>query len=361
LSAPTSAGFEIADLAAAVRDIAEGAQAARGFAGTAFSYAGDSVGGAVGLQLLLDAPGRVATVTVLCSGARIGEPSGWHERVETLRTSGIQAMVEAAPDRWFGPGFAEREPSVAASLLDALAATDEDSYALVCEALARFDVRSRLPEITTPVLCVAGTDDVTTPPSLLQAVAEGVADGELVVLEGVGHLAPAEAPDSVAGLIRAHSASSVPSPPPSPAAGSAVPGDRAEKSGERSLLDAGMAVRRAVLGDEHVDRASSAATDFSRDFQAFITRYAWGGVWTRPGLDRRTRSMITLTALVAGGHREELALHVRAARNNGVTDSEIMEVLIHSAIYVGVPAANSAFAIAQRVLDDLEADRDSPT
>ncbi len=91
-----------------------------------------------------------------------------------------------------------------------------------------------------------------------------------------------------------------------------------------------------------------------RDFQEFITRYAWGGVWTRPGLDRRTRSMLTLTALVAGGHHEELALHVRAARTNGLTNDEIKEVLIHSAVYVGVPAANSAFRIAQQVLDELD-------
>jgi 3-oxoadipate enol-lactonase/4-carboxymuconolactone decarboxylase len=346
-SAPTAAGFEIADLAAAVRDIAEGAQAARGVAGTPFSYAGDSVGGAVGLQLLLDSPDRVAAATILCSGAKIGEPSAWHERVETLRLSGIQAMVEAAPARWFGPGFAEREPATAAALLDALAATDEDSYALLCEALARFDVRSRLGEITTPVLAVAGADDVTTPPTSLRAVAEGVSDGELVVLDGVGHLAPAEAPDSVARLIRGHGASAATAAPHYPREGSQL-------SGQGPLLDAGMGVRRAVLGDAHVDRTLSAATDFSRDFQEFITRYAWGGVWTRPGLDRRTRSMLTLTALVAGGHHEELALHVRAARTNGLTNDEIKEVLIHSAVYVGVPAANSAFRIAQQVLDELD-------
>jgi 3-oxoadipate enol-lactonase/4-carboxymuconolactone decarboxylase len=354
-SAPTAAGFEIADLAAAVRDIAEGAQAARGVAGTAFSYAGDSVGGAVGLQLLLDSPDRVAAATILCSGAKIGEPSAWHERVATLRESGIQAMVEASPARWFGPGFAEREPAVAAALLDALAATDEDSYGLVCEALARFDVRPRLGEITTPVLAVAGSDDVTTPPASLQAVADGVCDGKLVVLDGVGHLAPAEAPDSVARLIRGHSVSAAIAAPHSPREGSDDSfAEGSQMSGQGPLLDAGMAVRRAVLGDAHVDRTLSTATDFSRDFQEFITRYAWGGVWTRPGLDRRTRSMLTLTALVAGGHHEELALHVRAARTNGLTNDEIKEVLIHSAIYVGVPAANSAFRIAQHVLDELD-------
>jgi 4-carboxymuconolactone decarboxylase len=112
----------------------------------------------------------------------------------------------------------------------------------------------------------------------------------------------------------------------------------------------GMEVRRAVLGDEHVDRAIAGTTDFTADFQDLITRYAWGEIWTRPGLDRRTRSCITLTALVAGGHEQELAMHVRAALRNGLTADEIKEVLLQTAIYCGVPAANSAFAVAQQVL-----------
>jgi 3-oxoadipate enol-lactonase/4-carboxymuconolactone decarboxylase len=112
----------------------------------------------------------------------------------------------------------------------------------------------------------------------------------------------------------------------------------------------GMQLRRAVLGDEHVDRAVKSTTPFTEDFQDLITRYAWGEIWTRSGLDRRMRSAITMTALVARGHYEELALHVRAALRNGLTADEIAEVLLHSAIYCGVPAANAAFRVAQRVL-----------
>jgi 4-carboxymuconolactone decarboxylase len=111
-----------------------------------------------------------------------------------------------------------------------------------------------------------------------------------------------------------------------------------------------MRVRREVLGDAHVDRATAAATEFTADFQDFITRYAWGEIWTRPGLDRRTRSCITMTALVALGHHNELAMHVRAALRNGLTPEEIKEVLLQAAVYCGVPAANTAFAVAQRVL-----------
>jgi 3-oxoadipate enol-lactonase/4-carboxymuconolactone decarboxylase len=116
----------------------------------------------------------------------------------------------------------------------------------------------------------------------------------------------------------------------------------------------GMGVRREVLGDAHVDAALAGGSPLAADFQELITRYAWGEVWARPGLDRRTRSCITLTALVAGGHDEELALHLGAARRNGLTWDEIKEVLLHAAIYCGVPAANSAFAVAQRVQEEEE-------
>jgi 4-carboxymuconolactone decarboxylase len=115
------------------------------------------------------------------------------------------------------------------------------------------------------------------------------------------------------------------------------------------MSDDGMRERREVLGDEHVDRAIANTTDLTLDFQDFITRCAWGEVWTRPGLDRRTRSAITITALVARGQFDELALHIGAARRNGLSDEEIAEVLLHCAVYCGVPAANSAFHVFQRV------------
>jgi 4-carboxymuconolactone decarboxylase len=119
------------------------------------------------------------------------------------------------------------------------------------------------------------------------------------------------------------------------------------------IHERGMATRRAVLGDAHVDRTIERTTPFTEPFQELITRYAWGEIWSRPGLDRRTRSCITLTALVATGREHELEMHVRAALRNGLTPDEIGEVLLHCAVYCGVPAANGAFAIAQRVLDDL--------
>jgi 4-carboxymuconolactone decarboxylase len=123
-----------------------------------------------------------------------------------------------------------------------------------------------------------------------------------------------------------------------------------------TTYDDGMAVRREVLGDAHVDRAASATTDLTRDFQELITEYAWGTVWTRPGLDRRTRSLLTITALVSGGHHDELALHIRGALRNGVSVEEVKETLLHCAVYCGVPAANTAFRVAQETIDQLDGD-----
>ena len=133
---------------------------------------------------------------------------------------------------------------------------------------------------------------------------------------------------------------------------------RPDRTESEALAD-GMAVRREVLSDAHVDAAVAATTELTAPFQDFITRYAWGDVWTRPGLDRRTRSAVTLTALVARGHWDELGMHVRAARRNGLTVTEIQEVLLQCAVYCGVPAANHAFAIAQDALAaaDVSTDR----
>jgi 3-oxoadipate enol-lactonase/4-carboxymuconolactone decarboxylase len=330
--------FTMAELAAAVLVLADELNA-----GT-FHYAGDSVGGCVGLQLALDAPGRVKTATLLCTGAVIGTPDGWHERAATVRGQGMRSMLAGSAQRWFGPGFIERQPGISAALLDTLSHTDPESYAQTCEALAGFDVTDRLHEIVLPVLTVAGSDDGPTPPDSLQRIASGVKDGEIVVLDGVAHLAPAEAPDRVAGLIAEH-----------------VGVPHAAPVTTDDVHAAGMAVRREVLGDAHVDRAVAATTDLTADFQRMITEYAWGTIWTRPGLDLRSRSMITLTAMVARGHHEELAMHLRAARRNGLTNDEIKEVLMQTAIYCGVPDANSAFRIAAEVLPAFDVDGGAPS
>jgi 3-oxoadipate enol-lactonase/4-carboxymuconolactone decarboxylase len=320
--------FTMAELATGVLRVVDDVLTERGQPRGPFFYAGDSVGGAVGLQLLLDTPDRVAAAVLLCTGAQIGSADLWAGRIGQVSVSGTPVMVSGSAERWFGPGFVEREPERASALLHALSDTVDEGYLQVCGALSAYDVRDQLGRITAPVLAVAGSVDVATPPDKLREIADGVKDGRYVELEGVAHLAPAEVPDVVARLLREHFLGEVP---------------RAEES-------AGMSVRREVLGGAHVDRAIAGTTDFTRDFQELVTAYAWGDIWTRPGLDRRSRSMITLTALIARGHHEELAMHVHAALRNGLSVDELKEVILQSAIYCGVPDANTAFRIASGVL-----------
>lgn len=169
-----------------------------------FVYAGDSVGGAVGLQLALLAPVRLRSVAALCTGAKIGERNAWLERAATVRATGTQAVIDSSRQRWFAPGFIDDHPQIAGSLLDSLAATDATSYAAVCEALADFDLREQLPTISTPILAIGGAHDIATPPDKQREIAAGVQNGRVSILPGIAHLAPAEAPDTVASLLKQH-------------------------------------------------------------------------------------------------------------------------------------------------------------
>jgi len=332
--APADPGLTVQELAQGALRFVDGVLSDRGEPGGSFVYAGDSVGGAVGQQLLIDHPDRVTGAVLACTVPRFADEAMWRQRAEKVRLSGTPVMVEGSAKRWFAPGFIEHHPDVVAALLHSLQEADRFGYAAVCDALATFDVRSQLSRIRTPVVAIAGAYDEAAPVAGMASLAHGVADGRLVILDHLAHLAPVEAPQEVARAIRAVAGKPLP------------PLTIAERS------EAGTAVRREVLGDAHVDRANAGVTDLTRDFQAFITDYAWGGIWTRPGLSRRERSIAVLTAMVARGHHDELAMHVRAARTNGLTVEEIKEVLLQSAIYCGVPDANTAFRIAQRVLDD---------
>ncbi|WEO94148.1 3-oxoadipate enol-lactonase [Streptomyces sp. FXJ1.172] len=304
-------GASVGDLAALVLDLADALGIDR------FGYAGVSLGGAVGLHLAVHHPDRLTSLAVLCSSARFGDGAAWRERAQRVRREGLQWLVESADARWFTPGF-----TVPVLVQDHREA-DPQAYAACCDALAAFDLRDRLGEIAVPTLLVAGRQDPATPPAHLREIADAVPGSTLVELPGASHLAPAQCPKAVLAALRTQLGGA-------PASG--------------------MAVRRQVLGDAHVDRAQERQTPFTARFQDFISRYAWGEIWTDPTLSRRERSMITLTALVAHGHHDELAMHIRAARRNGLTPQEIGAVLLQSAVYCGVPAANSAFATAQRVL-----------
>ncbi|MDQ1024440.1 3-oxoadipate enol-lactonase/4-carboxymuconolactone decarboxylase [Streptomyces umbrinus] len=304
-------GATVADLAALVLALADSLGLDR------FSYAGVSLGGAVGLHLAVHHPERVERLAVICSSAHFNGSKPWEERAALVREEGLAELAKSADSRWFTPGFTVPE------LVEDHRTADPDAYAACCDALAAFDIRERLPEIGAPTLLVTGREDPATPPAHLREIADAVPGAALVEIPGASHLAPAQCPEAVLTALRAHF-------------------DGGAKRG--------MEVRRQVLGDTHVDRAQARQSEFTARFQDFISRYAWGEIWTDPTLARRERSMITLTALVAHGHYDELAMHVRAARRNGLTPEEIGAVLLQTAVYCGVPAANSAFAVAQRVL-----------
>ncbi|MER6325576.1 bifunctional 3-oxoadipate enol-lactonase/4-carboxymuconolactone decarboxylase PcaDC [Streptomyces coelicoflavus] len=309
-------GATVADLAELVLALADSLGVER------FAYAGVSLGGAVGLHLAVHRPERVSSLAVVCSSAHFNGAKPWQERATRVREEGLARLAESADARWFTPGFTV--PRLVRDHRDA----DPEAYAACCDALAAFDLRDRVGEISAPTLLIAGHEDPATPPAHLRELADAVPGATLTEIPGASHLAPAERPEAVLTALRAHF-----------------------DGGARR----GMAVRREVLGDAHVDRAQGRQTPFTARFQDFISRYAWGEIWTDETLSRRERSMVTLTALVAHGHYEELAMHVRAARRNGLTADEIGAVLLQTAVYCGVPAANSAFATAQRVLAE-EAD-----
>ena len=313
---------------------------------TTFDYAGVSLGGAIGIHLALHAPSRVRTLALVCSSAHFGAPEGWHERAALVRKQGTEPLLPITAKRWFADP-ATADTSLGRALLADLAEADPEGYAACCDALAAFDVRAELGRINAPTLVIAGRQDPAAPPEHSRELADGIHDATLLELPGAAHLAGVERPEPVANALHAHLQSA--------SGGSTGTGDGSGSDAARRRAE-GTAVRRAVLGDAHVDRAIAQTTDFTADFQDFITRYAWGEIWTRPGLDRRLRSVVTLTALVAHGHDRELAMHVRGALANGLSRDEIKEVLLQTAIYCGVPAANTAFAVAQHVFDEIDAD-----
>ncbi len=366
--APAYPGGSVGDLTGRLLATLEGLGVQR------FGYAGCALGGAIGLELALRHPERLASLALIAASPRFGTADEFRQRGVVVRTNGLDPIARTAPDRWFTSGFAAAQPAITEWAVQMVRTTDPGCYIAACEALASFDVRADLGSVGVPTLVLVGSDDQVTGPAEARTLVAGVPDARLAVVPGASHLVPVEQPAAVTDLLVRHFSTAwqpafeaatghIALPAVQVQAGQVVvpqqTGPVAEiaavvpphpQEDEPDLYETGLKVRREVLGDAHVDQVLAQTDDFSGDFQEYVTRSVWGGVWDRPGLDRRTRSCVTLTALAAGGHLEDLAVHTRAALRNGLTPVEIREVLLQAAVYCGVPAANSAFRVAQQVV-----------
>jgi 3-oxoadipate enol-lactonase / 4-carboxymuconolactone decarboxylase len=293
------------------------------------SFVGISLGGMVGMWLAAAHPQRVERLVLCCTAPRLGTPESWNERATTVRHQGVASIAELLFGRWFTAPFRQAHPEVLVSFATMLASTDAEGYACCCEAIGEMDLTAELERISAPTLVVAGAADPVVPPELALGLQQKIAGSGLVVIAGAAHLANI-APDAseFSQLVLAHLLGSAPA--------------------------RGLEVRREVLGASYVERAMKNATPLTAQWQSLITRYAWGEIWARPGLDRTSRRLLTLGMLIALGRLEEFELHLRAALGDGVSPETVREVLLHSAIYAGVPAANSAFRVVSRVLAEKD-------
>ena len=319
----------LADDVAAVMDAAGIARAA---------VAGVSLGGMIAIELALSRPERVAALALICTSATM-DKAAWQERVEKVRAGGTAAIADLAMQRFLSPAFTAGQPAIVESVRRNLVAMSSEGYAGAGAAIRDMELIKRLPGLTCPTLVVCGERDASTPfhghgENLVAAI-----PGAALERLDCGHLAPLEAPAALAGALRAFL-----SPGPD-IAGAAD-----------ALFEAGLKNRRRVLGDPHVDRSLASRTPFNAEFQAMITRIAWQEIWSRPGLDDRTRRLLVLAITASLGRWEEFRLHVRAGlTRGGFTQDDLKEVLMQTAIYAGVPAGNTAFAEAAAVMKEIDA------
>jgi 3-oxoadipate enol-lactonase/4-carboxymuconolactone decarboxylase len=298
------------------------------------SFCGLSMGGMTGMWLGVNHPRRIWRLVLANTGAKVGDPSVWEARFAAVRSGGMAAITPAVLDRWFTAGYQRLAPAAVDEVRAMLLATSPQGYIANGAAVRDMDQRADLAKIMLPTLVIAGAFDGSTPPELGRALAQEI-DGARYVELDAAHLSNWEQSGAFAAAVLAF----------------LVDGGLNEKA----RFEAGLAVRRPVLGADYVDRSLANRSPVNTEFQDLLTRYCWGEVWTRPGLPRHTRSLLTIAMTLALNRPDELRLHLRAARNNGVTRDEIKEALLHAAIYCGVPAANSAFHIAREVFAEQDA------
>ncbi|MEU5841544.1 3-oxoadipate enol-lactonase [Rhodococcus sp. NPDC047139] len=300
-------------------------------------FVGLSLGGAVGQWLASHHPERVDTLTLLCTSPAFQPAQPWYDRAASVRIDGLASIADSIVSRWFSAELAEHDPQLVARHVEMVKGPTDEGYAGCCEALATWDGRPDLARIVAPTLVIAGEQDPATPPSTMRALADGIADSAFHIVSPGAHLASVEQAGRITKLIREHISRATPS-----------------AAHRTAVYEEGLRVRRSVLGDAHVDRSIESATDFTRPFQDFITRTAWGDIWARPGLDHHTRRLLTLAILTAVGNEHELDMHIRAALRAGSDADELAEVFLHTAVYAGVPNSNRAFALGKQALAEAE-------
>ncbi|MBR9771370.1 MAG: alpha/beta fold hydrolase [Gammaproteobacteria bacterium] len=296
-----------------------------------FHFVGTSIGGVVGQQLISEHGERLLSAALTNTGAVIGTSELWTTRAERVRREGLAAMSGEIVPRWFAPACFDAEPALKAGWCTQMGRGDDESYALLCEMLGRDTFTGKLSGKGVKVQLFGGSEDLATPPATLEALAAECDGAPLEVLEGVGHVPSVEAPSRFAEKLLAVMAV-----------------DLGDVGAEGVDYSTGLATRKQVLGEEHVARSTLNANSLDTPFQQMITRLAWGELWSNDDLTRRERSMITTGILAALG-REELTLHLKTAQRIGLSEAELRQVLMHVAIYAGVPAANHAFALAKEL------------
>ncbi|WP_454766097.1 bifunctional 3-oxoadipate enol-lactonase/4-carboxymuconolactone decarboxylase PcaDC [Cupriavidus campinensis] len=298
-------------------------------------FCGLSMGGLTGMWLGAHAPARFSKIVLANTAPKIGTADGWNSRIETVLRDGMAGLADASLERWFTPGFLATAGHALGDLRAVLAGLDPRGYAGSCAAVRDADLREAVRTISVPVLVIAGSDDPSTTAAQGRELADAI-PGAIYIVLPAAHLSNREQPGrfTAALLDFIHG--------------------RRPVTDDAARYEAGLSVRREVLGSAHVDRSLQRLSPFNEAFQNLITRYAWGEIWTREGLPRHTRSLLTIAMMVALNRPDELKLHLRAAANNGVTRDEIQEVLLQTAIYCGVPAANAAFHMAEEVFAEMD-------
>lgn len=291
-------------------------------------FCGLSMGGLIGQWLGINYPNRIKKLIISNTGAKIGNEERWNERISTLKTNGMQGIVEETMQRWFTEDFRANNPQRIAETRAMFLRSNVTGYCNCCVAIRDADFREDLQKISVETLVITGDEDPVTNVEQAEFLSNNIPNSHLKVFTA-RHLSATELPQKFAETI-------------------------IEFIAGKTIFEQGMHVRRTVLGDAHVDKATANINSFTADFQEFITKYAWGEIWTRPELAKREKSLITMAMLIALNRPAEFKMHVKAAFNNGVTVAEIKEVIMQSAIYCGLPAANDAFHLALEVFNELE-------